>query len=85
MLTHITFEDAIQPLAVHIYVVTCLLHAQYAFQQHNYVTHAKTGQNQLKLAVWNKYQLFWHNIIIDWFARDVPLTNQRIRRILYEK
>ena len=30
-----TFEDAIQPLAVEMYMITCLLHAQHTFQQDN--------------------------------------------------
>ena len=46
-------------------------------------THAKTGQNQLKLvwkstisAVRAQYQLFEHNINIKWFACDMPSTNK---------
>ena len=35
MLTLNTFEDAIQPLAVEMHMITCLLHAQHAFHQDN--------------------------------------------------
>ena len=34
ILTLNTFEDVNQPLAVEMYMITCLLHAQHAFQQH---------------------------------------------------
>ena len=85
MLTLNTFEDVIQPPAVEMYMITCLSVACTAcFSAAQFIEHAKTGQNQLKLAVWNQYQLFGHNIIIYWFARDVPLTNQRTT-IWYEK
>ena len=30
-----TFEDVSHTLAVRIYMITCLLHAQHDFQQHN--------------------------------------------------
>ena len=53
-LTLNTFEDVILPLAVEMYMMTCLLHALHAFQDTMYDTHAKTGQNQLKLAGWNQ-------------------------------
>ena len=35
ILTFTTFEEVIQPLAVEMYMITCLLHAQHAFQPHN--------------------------------------------------
>ena len=70
------YIDVIQPLAIELYMITCLLHA--------YDTHAKTGQNQLKL-IWKstistvraQNQLFEHNINVNWFACDTPSTNQR--------
>ena len=78
-------EDAIQPLAVEMYMVTCLLHAVMLFSRTIYDTHSKTGQNRFKpiwkstmSAVQAQYQLFGHNINIYGFARDVPLTNQSL-------
>ena len=74
-----------------MYMVKSLLHVQHAIQRTIYDTHAKTGQNQLKLiwkstisAVWVLYQLFEHNINIYWLTCDVPSANQRLG-IKYEK
>ena len=66
-----SFEDAIQPLAVEIYMITCLLQKSMLFRRTIYMYDAQ-------------YQLFEHNINIYGFACDVPSTNQRTR-IKYEK
>ena len=46
ILTCNTFEDVILPLAVEMYIITCFLHL---LSCTIYETHAKTGQNQMKL------------------------------------
>ena len=48
MLTLNTSEDAIQPLAVEMYTITCLLHAQHAFQQDNLWHSCKNGSEPVE-------------------------------------
>ena len=75
ILTLNTFEDVIQPLAVVMYMIRCLLHVPHAFKVSaaQFMTLIQRLVSTIS-SVRAQYQLFEHNINIFWFACNMLST-----------